>query len=163
MTLALIWAQARGRVIGRDGLMPWHLPEDLAHFRGLTRGATVLMGRSTWESLPRGFRPLPGRRNLVLTRRRDYLATGAETYGSLQEALPAADGPVWVIGGEQVYAAALPLASRVVMTEIDVDVDGDRFAPGLGPGWRLTGRDPEEGWHTSTTGAPYRFRDYRRG
>jgi dihydrofolate reductase len=106
MTLALIWAQARGRVIGRDGLMPWHLPEDLAHFRGLTRGATVLMGRSTWESLPRGFRPLPGRRNLVLTRRRDYLATGAETYGSLQEALPAADGPVWVIGGEQVYAAA---------------------------------------------------------
>lgn len=160
MTVALVWAQARRRVIGRDGRLPWRLPEDLARFRELTRGSTVLMGRATWESLPEPFRPLPGRRNLVLTTRADYSAPGAEVFGSAAAALRAARGPVWVIGGATIYQAALPGAARVAMTEVDVEVEGDRFAPELGPGWRLTAADPPHGWHVSTSGIRYRFRDY---
>jgi dihydrofolate reductase len=160
MTVALVWAQARRRVIGRDGRLPWRLPEDLAHFRKLTQGATVLMGRATWESLPEPFRPLPGRRNLVLTTQADYSAPGAEVHDTAQSALRASRGPVWVIGGAKVYQAALPGAARVAVTEVDLDVQGDRFAPELGPDWRLTRSDPQHGWHTSTSGVRYRFRDY---
>ncbi len=111
MSVALVWAQARGGVIGRDGSLPWHLPEDLAHFRALTRGATVVMGRATWESLPERFRPLPGRRNVVLSRRADFRAEGADVRSRPRGGAGrsgAADGTVWVIGGAQVYAAALP-------------------------------------------------------
>ncbi|HOW96069.1 MAG TPA: dihydrofolate reductase, partial [Mycolicibacterium fallax] len=99
MTLSLIWAQSVSGVIGRDGDIPWQLPEDMAHFKELTLGHPVLMGRATWESLPPRFRPLPGRRNLVLTRDRAYRAEGAEVLTELPADL---DG--WVIGGAQVYA-----------------------------------------------------------
>lgn len=161
MSLGLVWAQARDGVIGRDGRLPWHLPEDLAHFRALTRGATVVMGRATWESLPERFRPLPGRRNVVLTRDPGYAAPGAEVTASLDVALACADD-VWVIGGAQVYAAALPVADRLAVTQVDVDVEGDAVAPTVGADWQLTGQDPPEGWHTSTSGLGYRFVDYRR-
>ena len=155
--VALIWAEAAGGVIGRDGALPWHLPEDLAHFRDTTRGGTVLMGRRTWESLPPRFRPLPGRRNLVLTRDPGWSAAGAEAVGSMATALAACAGPVWVIGGAQVYLAALPYATRVERTQLEQAVPGDVYAPDLDGGWNCVRSDPEAGWHTSRTGLRYQF------
>jgi dihydrofolate reductase len=163
VSVALVWAQARAGVIGRDGVLPWHLPEDMAHFRALTRGATVVMGRTTWESLPDRFRPLPGRRNVVLSRRPGFRAEGAEVRVDLATALAdAPDATVWVIGGAQVYAAALADADRLVVTEIDETVDGDAYAPSIDEEWLLASRDPAQGWHTSASGLRYRFCDYRR-
>ena len=106
MDLRLIYARAANGVIGQDGTMPWHLPEDLAHFRTLTQGCTVLMGRKTWDSLPPRFRPLPGRRNIVLTRQPDWSETGAERASSLREALQLCEqeAVVWVIGGAQIQS-----------------------------------------------------------
>ena len=147
--IGLVWAQSANGVIGRDGTLPWHLPEDMKHFRDLTTGATVLMGRRTWESLPPRFRPLPGRRNLVLSRTPQ---DGAETFPDLQQALAAAPGSVWVIGGAAVYRAALPLAERIVVTEIREAFDGDVHAPEVG-------RPPDSvgAWHESATGLHYRY------
>ncbi|MET0758437.1 MAG: dihydrofolate reductase, partial [Mycobacterium sp.] len=102
MTVGLIWAQSTSGVIGRDGGIPWRLPEDQARFKELTLGHTVVMGRLTWESLPKKVRPLPGRRNVVLTRQADYMADGAEVMTTLEDALT--DDETWVIGGEQIYA-----------------------------------------------------------
>ncbi|MDA3645481.1 dihydrofolate reductase [Saccharopolyspora indica] len=147
--IGLIWAQSAGGVIGRDGTMPWHLPEDLKHFRSVTSGATVLMGRRTWESLPPRFRPLPGRRNLVLSRTPQQ---GAETFTDLSQALAAASGDVWVMGGAAVYRAALPIADRIVVTEIRERFDGDTYAPEVD-------REPDSTgpWLESETGLHYRF------
>jgi dihydrofolate reductase len=132
--VVLVAAMARRRVIGLNQQMPWHLPEDLAHFRRLTQGHPVIMGRKTWESLPVRFRPLPGRRNIVLSRDTFYDAPGAEVFTDLPAALaamanPPADGPLFVIGGAQVYRAALPLAQRLELTEIDADFAGDAHFP----------------------------------
>jgi dihydrofolate reductase len=162
--VGLVWAQAHDRVIGRDGVMPWHLPEDLRRFRQVTDGATVVMGRTTWLSLPERFRPLPGRRNVVLSRQARFEAPGAEVRHSLDEAL-ALGSPaerIWVIGGAEVYAAALPLADRLAVTEIDAQVDGDARAPVVDSTWQRTACDPPTGWHESATGLRYRFLDYRR-
>jgi dihydrofolate reductase len=161
-TVALIWAEAAGGVIGRDGALPWHLPEDLAHFRDTTRGGSVLMGRRTWESLPPRFRPLPGRRNLVLTRDPGWSAGGAEVVGSMAAALAASAGSVWVIGGAQVYLSALPYATRVERTQLEQSVPGDVFAPELDAGWSCVRSDPEVGWHTSRTGLCYRITRWER-
>ena len=136
--LVLIAAHAHGRAIGIDNRLPWHLPEDLAHFRRQTTGCAVIMGRKTWDSLPAKFRPLPGRRNVVLTRQAGWSAPGAEVAGSVEEALARlADLPkVFVIGGEQVYRTALPLADELVLTELDLTVpQADAWFPdftGLG-------------------------------
>ena len=154
MTLSLIWAQARSGVIGRDGDIPWQLPEDMAHFKELTLGHPVLMGRATWESLPPRFRPLPGRRNLVLTRDPGYRAEGAEVVTVLPTGF---DG--WVIGGAQIYALALPLAGRCEVTEVDVDLPfrgGDAVAPVLDGSWSVSAGE----WLTSRTGLRYRFCTY---
>ena len=107
--IGLIWAQAANGVIGRDNAIPWHIPEDMAHFREVTTGSTVVMGRRTWESLPARFRPLPGRRNVVLTRDEAWTAEGAEVAHDLTAALA---GDCWVIGGADIYRAALPLRRR---------------------------------------------------
>lgn len=157
MSLGLIWAQSTAGVIGRDGTLPWRLPEDMAHFRDVTAGRPVIMGRRTWESLPDRFRPLPGRRNIVVSRRVNLTLEGAEVAGSVSAAIELA-GPeqAWVIGGAQAYAAALPFAGLALVTEIDVDVDGDTYAPDL-RGWRL---DDSGEWRTSTTGLRYRFLRY---
>lgn len=162
--LGLIWAQAHDRVIGAGGTMPWHLPEDLRHFRTTTSGATVIMGRATWDSLDPRYRPLPGRRNIVLSRRRDLAADGAERASGLDEALElAADGDVWVIGGGQVYAEALPRADVLVVTDIDLAVDGDTRAPAVDDRrWAVASADPDRGWHVSATGLRYRFTTFRR-
>lgn len=161
MTVGLIWAQSCSGVIGRDGGIPWRLPEDQARFKQLTLGHTVVMGRMTWESLPAGIRPLPGRRNVVLTRQADYRADGADVVTTLDEAVAGIDGDIWVIGGAQVYLQALPRATRCEVTEIDVVLprdDGDVIAPTLDESWIA---DDAE-WQTSTTGLRYRFSTYRR-
>ena len=156
--IGLIWAQAANRVIG-DGLtIPWHIPEDMAHFRTVTAGATVVMGRRTWESLPPRFRPLPGRRNVVLTRDRSWRDEGADVVHELDEALRE---DAWVIGGAHVYAAALALADVVVATELREDFPGDVLAPEIPADWSLESSDPGDGWHESAGGLHYRWRRYR--
>ena len=144
MKIGLIWAQARNRVIGKNGVMPWHLPEDLAHFKRVTLNHPVIMGRKTWDSIPPKFRPLPGRTNIVVTRQADWHEKGAQCSSSLREALQQCENSnqVWVIGGAQIYAQALPLADELVVTEIDADFDGDAHAPALSAEWRAVARDP---------------------
>jgi dihydrofolate reductase len=160
----MIWAQARGGVIGRDGAMPWHVPEDLAHFRATTRGHVVLMGRSTWDALPARFRPLPDRENLVLSRRPGLELPGARVVASVAEALEVVgDRDAWVIGGGQVYRALEPVADRLEVTELDLDVAGDTLAPAVDPArWSEVGVVPEHGWAPSASGVPYRVRTYAR-
>jgi dihydrofolate reductase len=136
--IAIVVAHSANRVIGRDGTLPWRLPSDLRRFRELTAGHTVLMGRRTFESLPDAFRPLPDRRNLVLSGDPGYRAEGAEVFASLGAALAACDGDCFVIGGEVTYRDALPLCERLYATEVDGEVDGDAFFPELDPDeWRL--------------------------
>lgn len=136
--LGLIYAQAANGVIGKDNSLPWHLQEDLAHFKAVTLGAPVLMGRRTWESLPERFRPLPGRRNLILTRDPQWGARGALSVQSIEEALVQCQGVqrLWVIGGAQVYRAALPMADLIEVTEIHQEFQGDSVAPVLGADWQ---------------------------
>lgn len=156
--IGLVWAQTPAGVIGSDGAMPWHVPEDMAHFREVTDGATVLMGRATWQSLPPRYRPLPGRRNLVLTRDRAFDAPGATVVHDLDAALASAPD-VWVVGGGEVYAATLARADRLEVTVVDVHVPGDTLAPRVGPGWT---RVADGAWATSRTGARYRFETWER-
>ena len=131
--LALIAAVARNGVIGHDNRLLWRLPEDARWFREQTLGCPVLMGRRTWESLPERFRPLPGRLNLVLTRQSGWSAPGAEVVHDLASALQRAragqPARIFVIGGADLYAAALPLADELVLTEIDADFDGETRFP----------------------------------
>ena len=156
VNLGLIFARTRNGVIGRRGEMPWHLPEDLAHFKQVTLGQPVIMGRKTWDSIPARFRPLPGRDNWVITRQADWQSPGARVVHSLREALdhmPAHSQP-WVIGGGDIYAQALPLARHAVVTEIDLAVeDGDTFAPTFGAGWVEVARES----HVSANGLAYAF------
>jgi dihydrofolate reductase len=161
VTVSCIWAQAHDRVIGTEGRLPWHLPEDLRLFKERTAGSTVVMGRRTWESLPARNRPLPGRRNVVLSRDPAWSADGAQRAGSVADALAAA-GDCWVIGGAAVYAAFLPHARRVVVTDVDLAVDGDVRAPALDVGWRPVARIPDDGWATSATGLRHRVTEYER-
>ncbi|SDH49672.1 dihydrofolate reductase [Microbacterium sp. 77mftsu3.1] len=162
--LAGIWAQAHGGVIGADGTMPWHLPEDLAHFKNATAGAPVIMGRRTWESLPAAHRPLPGRANIVLTRDRSFMDAGASAAHTLETALTLAASladDAWVIGGAQLYELALPLLDEAWVTEIDLDIEGDTRAPALDESWVLYPGD-EGVWQESKKGLRYRFLTYRR-
>lgn len=139
----LVAAVAANGVIGARGRLPWHLPEDLKHFKALTLGHPVIMGRKTWESLGR---PLPGRENIVVTRSAGYEAPGASVAASLEAALALCAGePVaFVIGGSELYAAALPIADGLVLTEIHRDYDGDARFPAFDrKHWRETQRKPQ--------------------
>jgi dihydrofolate reductase len=159
--LSLIAAVARNGAIGRDNALPWHDARDLAHFRTLTLGAPVLMGRRTWDSLPARFRPLPGRRNLVLSRQAGLQLPGAEVHADLASALVALAGAgrAWVIGGAQLYAQALPMADELVLTEIDAELDGDAFFPAWDrQAFDEVGRDPRRG----VDGPDFAFVRYRR-
>ena len=156
--LHLIFARAANGVIGKDDGLPWHLPEDLAHFKRTTTGQPVIMGRKTWDSLPPRFRPLPGRTNIVVTRQPDWQAQGAVRAASLDGALQLfpAGADAWVIGGAEIFREALPMAHTAVVTEIDADFEGDVHAPPFGPQWRETRREP----HTAASGLTFSFVTY---
>ena len=160
MKLHLIFARSANGVIGQNNALPWHFPEDMAHFKRTTLGSTVIMGRKTWDSLPSKFRPLPGRVNIVVTRQADWQAAGALCAHSLPEAvtLCPADSDAWVIGGAEIYAQALSLASTAVVTEIDKAFDGDAFAPLFGPEWTEIPGEPKK----SVEGFSFRFITYQK-
>jgi dihydrofolate reductase len=156
--LYLIAAVAKNGVIGAHGKLPWHLPEDLTHFKKLTLGHPILMGRRTWESLGK---PLPGRENIVISRKPGFGAPGASVASSLEAAIALCAGePVaFVIGGAELYAAALPLADGLVLTEIDRDYEGDtRFPEWDRKSWRATQKET----HTSADGMRFNFVLYER-
>jgi dihydrofolate reductase len=159
--LTLIAAVARNGVIGRDNQLLWRLPEDMQFFRQATLGHAVVMGRKTWQSLPERFRPLPGRRNIVVTRNAEFDAPGAECVASLDAALKplAGDEEVFVIGGAELYALALPRAHRLLLTELDRDYEGDaRF-----PRWpREEFAEASRTSFDSGQGFAYQRADYRR-
>ncbi|MEZ7754842.1 dihydrofolate reductase [Microbacterium paraoxydans] len=155
--VGLIWAEAAGGVIGAEGGMPWYVPEDLAHFKETTQGAPVVMGRKTWDSLPERFRPLPGRDNIVVTRQQDWTAEGARRAATVSEAVRGQE-KVWIIGGAEIFRQVIADADRLEVTELELEVDGDTFAPPK-TGWRVV----DEGeWQTSRTGIRYRFLRYER-
>jgi dihydrofolate reductase len=158
--LAIIAAVARNGVIGAANTLPWRIPEDLARFRALTTGHAILMGRKTWQSLPR---PLPNRQNIVITRQAEFVAPGALVVHSLSDALARVDLPLpaYCIGGGELYAVALPHADTLEMTEIDRDFAGDAWFPPFAPGdWHEVRREPH------VTAAPeamaYSFVTYKR-
>jgi dihydrofolate reductase len=157
--IAIVVAHASNGVIGRDGGLPWHLPSDLKHFKALTSGHTVVMGRRTYESLPDRFRPLPDRRNLVLSTDPSYVARGAEVFASFESALAGCDGDCFVIGGETTYRQALPISDRVYATQLEAAHDGDARFPDL----------PEAEWRCVDVSEPlsenderFTFRTYER-
>ncbi len=160
MRINMIFARAANGVIGNNNTMPWHLPEDMAHFKRLTQGWPVIMGRKTWDSLPPRFRPLPGRTNIVITRQPDWKENGAEPAASLADALKicARSEEVWIIGGAQIYAQAEPLADRIEVTEIAQDFEGDAFAPTLGSEWIEAARED----HVSLNGLKFSFITYEK-
>lgn len=176
--VGMIWAQTVDGVIGAEGGMPWHLPEDLRHFRRTTAGAPVIMGRRTWESLPEAFRPLPGRRNVVITssheRAAEIVRAGAESAASLPDALEllsdmpqseVQEADVWIMGGGSLYAEAVDTdaATLAVVTVIDLTASGDTRAPQLPAGrWSLESVEPASGWLTAESGVGYRIERHRR-
>lgn len=179
--LGMIWAQARDGAIGVDGVMPWHVPEDMAHFKAVTMGHPVIMGRRTWESIPPRFRPLEGRRNIVVTSDPDWVDAGAEVARDPEAALALARDPqsalardpaaaparardaasgaeTWVIGGGSIYAALVDHADVLEVTEVAGEYAADTFAPPIDARWRLESQTP---WATSRSGPAYRFLRYR--
>lgn len=163
--IGMIWAQTADGVIGAGGGMPWHLPEDLAHFKAVTEGHPVIMGRRTWESFPEQYRPLPGRTNIVVS---SSPALGEELDGqavvvdSVDKALDTAwQSPggeeIWLIGGAALFEETAALAHVAVVTVIDTTAEGDTFAPRLGPDWTFVGVNPASGWQISANGLNYRF------
>ena len=165
--LGMIWAQTADGVIGRDGGMPWHLPEDLAHFKNTTAGRPVIMGRRTWESFPAAYRPLPGRTNIVVssseTLAEEIAPAGAVVVPTLEQALdtarhsPGGSEQIWIVGGARMYEAAAPVADAAVVTVIDIATEGDTYAPHLGPDWGFTAVSPAAGWNTAANGTSYRI------
>lgn len=149
MTVTLVAAVGRGGVIGRDGGLPWERTGDLSHFKSVTMGHTLVMGRRTYDSIGR---PLPGRTTVVVTRQRDWHVDGVVTAGSLEEALRlAGPGEVFVVGGGEIYRLAMPLADRLLLTEVDQSPDGDTFFPEVDPAtWHETSREPHEGFSIVT-------------
>ena len=157
--ITLVVATAKNGCIGINNDMPWHIPEDFAFFKAYTSGKPVVMGRKTWESLPK--KPLPNRRNIVITRQADYVAEGAEVVGDLQAAFALCDDApeVIVMGGAQIYAEALPLATDLRTTEVDLTVDGDAYFPSVDARmWKELAREA----HVSAKGIAFAFVHYQR-
>jgi dihydrofolate reductase len=147
--ITLVAAVARNGCIGKDGALPWRIPDDMQRYRRITMGKVVVMGRKTWESIPAKFRPLPGRTNVVVTRNPDYpVPDGVERAPSLEAALAAHAGEeVIVNGGGEIYARAMPRADALDVTHVDRDVDGDTFFPAIDPVvWRETWREDHDGF-----------------
>jgi len=159
MKLALIAAMAQNRVVGIDNKLPWHLPEDLKYFKRITTGKAVIMGRKTYESIGR---PLPNRTNIVITRSADFTASGIEVVNSLDAAIELAENvslinavdEIMVIGGAQIYEAALPQADRLYLTHVHANVEGDAYFPEVDmTGWKELGREDYESSETN----PYNY------
>jgi dihydrofolate reductase len=169
--IGLVWAQTTSGVIGRDGDMPWHLPEDLKHFNKVTSGHPVIMGRKTWLSFPDKYRPLPNRTNIVITRQENWGGTpeaeGAVVVKSLDDALlesqfaPGCEA-IWILGGGEIFRQSVDLANIAVVTTIDLEADGDTHAPQLGAAWEAEDSVPREGWLTAANGTRYRFTKWNR-
>ena len=149
--IVLVVAIADNGVIGKDGGIPWHIPEDMKRFKALTLGHTIVMGRKTWDSLPR--RPLPGRVNVVVTRQKNWRAEGAVTADSLGQATAGTSGTVMVIGGAEIYERALPLASRIELTEVHRAFDGDTKFLLNRSGWKESFRED----HVTADGLGYSY------
>ena len=165
MRLGMIWAQARGGVIGDGQGMPWHVPEDLAHFKAVTMGHPVIMGHSTWRSIPARFRPFPGRENIVLSRSTDLTLEGAHVVQSLPAALELAARMhelTWVVGGGTIYEQAMHSADLLEVTELDIEAEAHVRAPIIGPEWTAVTTDPATGYHRSVKEIDYRWVSYRR-
>jgi dihydrofolate reductase len=156
--LTIVVAIDRQRGIGINNALPWHLPEDLAHFKRTTSGHPIIMGRKTFESIGR---PLPNRRNIVITRNRDWHHEGAETVGSLEEALKLLDGAEgYIIGGAQIFTEAMPVTDRLIVTEIDHTFPCDTFFPEIDKSvWQEMAR---ESHHSEQQGYRYDFVTYER-
>ncbi len=147
--LTLIAAIASNSCIGKDNALPWRLPEDMKRFKELTTGHTVLMGRKTWESIPQKFRPLPDRKNVVITRQTDYaVPEGVEVHGTIQSALARhTNEHIFVIGGAEIYAQTIGIADRLEITHVDQTVDGDAYFPQIDPAvWKEVAREVREGF-----------------
>ena len=159
MQINLIFARAQNGVIGNNNTLPWHLPEDMAHFKRLTTGCPVIMGRKTWDSLPPRFRPLPNRTNIVLTHQANWNENAVQRLSNVQEALQFCEqfDTVWVIGGAAIYEQFVPYAYRVYVTEIHTNFEGDAFAPQLGAEWVETARED----HISVNGLAFSFITYQ--
>jgi dihydrofolate reductase len=149
--IVLVVAIADNGVIGKDGGIPWHISEDMKRFKAMTMGHTIVMGRKTWDSLPK--KPLPGRVNVVVTRQADWRAEGAITASSLGQATAGTSGTVMVIGGEEIYQRALPMASRIELTEVHKAFDGDAKFDLDRSGWRETARED----HVTADGLRYSY------
>lgn len=169
--IGMVWAQTTAGVIGKDGGLPWHLPEDMAHFKRTTMGHPVIMGRRTWESIPERFRPFSGRTNIVLTSDAATAAeatrAGAAVVRSLAQALEVAAGAegseeVWILGGGQIFAAHAEDANTAMLTIINEEIAGDTHAPALSAAWTRTMAEPEAGWLVSRTGLEYRYELWER-
>lgn len=175
LTIRAVWAQARdlaGRpVLGKDGGMPWHVPEDLQHFVAATTPHPIIIGRTTWDSIPKKFRPFANRHTIVLTRQQDWQPVPASTAKrpvsvahTKNEALAlatllATHGVIAIGGGEEIFQLFANELTELVVTELDMQISGDRFAPEITSAWTLTDASP---WHKSKTGIPYRFVTYHR-
>jgi dihydrofolate reductase len=149
--IVLVVAIAQNGVIGENGAIPWHISDDMKRFKAVTLGHTVVMGRKTWDSLPK--KPLPGRINVVVTRQKDWQAEGAVAASSLGQATAGTSGTVMVIGGEEIYQRALPLASRIELTEIHQDFEGDARFDLDRTGWHETLRED----HVTPDGLRYSY------
>ena len=146
--LFLIYARAANGTIGRSGKLPWHIPADMRHFKALTMGKPMIMGRKTFDGFPA---PLPGRRHIVLTGDPHWRAAGAEVVHTPEEALAlAGEGEIAIVGGAEIYALFLPLASRIELTEVHADYEGDTHMPAPGPEWHETAREE----HPASEGRP---------
>jgi dihydrofolate reductase len=155
--IVLVLAIAQNGVIGKNGAIPWHISDDMKRFKALTLGHTVVMGRKTWDSLPR--KPLPGRVNVVVTRQQDWQAEGAVVAHSLGQATAGTSGAVMVIGGAEIYERALPLATRIELTEVHKNFPGDAFFTLNREGWHETARED----HVTPDGVRYSYVTLVRG
>ena len=172
--IGLVWAQSLDGVIGLDGDMPWHVPEDLKHFKEVTMGQVLVMGRKTWLSFPPAFRPLPGRTSIIVSKTlaenlsdpdldHDDVHVAADLEQGLQLAGELKTGPmIWVIGGGSLYDQTLKVATVVERSLFNIHVDGDTYAPKLDTSWSLTQQDPPDDWHTSKSSVQYRFERWER-
>jgi dihydrofolate reductase len=158
--IALVVAVSRNGVIGRDGGLPWHISSDLKRFKSITMGKPVIMGRKTWESLPK--RPLPGRPNIVITRQANYHAEGATVVADVAAAISVAGkaGEIAIIGGGEIYRAVFPMTDRIYLTEVDLEVEGDTHFPTLAPGeWNEIARERHQAGPNDSAGFTLRTLD----